>query len=773
MAPPSKAWNHSVDERIKHIAQGLHDAPKFSKKEVPGLQGLLDDYNSKDVDVDYVQFLRRLLRVFKDSETDNAYSKMLKKHTIDEQTRIERFLAGDDPEKVCHDFEMGPSLGCREELARFHDADCVVHVSAQGLKKLKAPIEALAAKEKALIHKVLTGMESFIMGNKDELQGAGITVYYKTEFQNWGLTVKNTPALTCVPRTTKEVQVIVKYAKAHNMSVRCSGFRHSWSPVFAENGYVLISLLGLHEATKLPNITALPLPESPATDLQSIKMMSEKPNENGNYIVRVGAACTNERLRRWCIKNKTVTLPLNVIMVEITLGGSNAPICHGAGRRHQTLSDLVRCIEYIDCNGETRHVSKPEHLRAASGCFGLMGVVTHIHLEMSPMAYALLKPEKVPVAFAVPPPADLNLDSLPPPLTKPWTDLSSQDKQKYQKSFEQRATNDFYSEWFWFPYSDRVWVNCWNDTTDSTGVVDFPDNLHIFFSFIQTFTMNVMQNSELLNRLVDHCFAEAAVTIISRFAMWALPSKAVKTYLPDALHFQRAIQNVRVRDMEVEIPLVAKGGKTPKPNEVVEIDYAPIQRAWWDAILTAYTEENRLKCPMRMPLEMRIMGGSNVIMAPQRGNELGTCSIEVLTLHAASNIWIPFAQQVLDKWMALKDPNTQQPLKIRPHWAKEWKGLTVNGKPWIEKMKNEDYKDEIQEFLTVMSEVGKEAGWTLDDLQNRFSNNLFNDVFFDGISQRKTVVTNVLQSQSVNKLPQVRATTKEVGLDSREDLITL
>ena len=97
------------------------------------------------------------------------------------------------------------------------------------------------------------------------------------------------------------------------------------------------------------------------------------------------------------MKHKKVTLPLNVIMVEITLGGSNAPICHGAGRQHQTLSDLVRSIEYIDANGNLRTVDKPEYLRAAAGCFGLMGVVTHLTLEFQPMTYANMTPVKIPV----------------------------------------------------------------------------------------------------------------------------------------------------------------------------------------------------------------------------------------------------------------------------------------------------------------------------------------------------------------------------------------
>ena len=33
--------------------------------------------------------------------------------------------------------------------------------------------------------------------------------------------------------------------------------------------------------------------------------------------------------------------------------------------------------------------------------------------------------------------------------------------------------------------------------------------------------------------------------------------ETIRTWVPDALHFQRAIQNVRVRDTEVEMPVIA------------------------------------------------------------------------------------------------------------------------------------------------------------------------------------------------------------------------
>ena len=72
-----------------------------------------------------------------------------------------------------------------------------------------------------------------------------------------------------------------------------------------------------------------------------------------------------------------------------------------------------------------------------------------------------------------------------------------------------------------------------------------------------------------------------------------------------------------------------------------------------------------------MPLEMRVMGDSNVIMAPQRGNTLGTCSIEILTLQTEKDVWQPYVQELLDTWMSYTDHDGKV-LKTRPHWAKEW-----------------------------------------------------------------------------------------------------
>jgi hypothetical protein len=124
---------------------------------------------------------------------------------------------------------------------------------------------------------------------------------------------------------------------------------------------------------------------------------------------------------------------------------------------------------------------------------------------------------------------------------------------------------------------------------------------------------------------------------------------------------------MRVRDMEYQIPipyLRAQDGAPPKP------DFSIIQRAWWDVINLVYADS---ETPMRLTLELRIMSGSNIIMAPQRGNDWGTASIEILTLpdSVSDGEWAGFCQAVSDKWMSYTDAEGRE-LNVRPHWAKEW-----------------------------------------------------------------------------------------------------
>lgn len=75
--------------------------------------------------------------------------------------------------------------------------------------------------------------------------------------------------------------------------------------------------------------------------------------------------------------------------------------------------------------------------------------------------------------------------------------------------------------------------------------------------------------------------------------------------------------------MEFQIPIPALASDPTQP------DYSIVQRAWWDIINLCYAEDDT---PMRLTLELRIMGDSKLIMAPQHGNTFGTASIEVISI---------------------------------------------------------------------------------------------------------------------------------------------
>ncbi|KAI1100112.1 hypothetical protein F4804DRAFT_56386 [Jackrogersella minutella] len=710
--------------RLTRLSEKLHQDDDLGNR-LPGLAELLDDIVDTAKDVPREESIRRLLQVFWKSESDGTYSDILNNYSDDEKNLLRAFVEDEkSAQDIGNDFKLSLSLGAREELPVVDEEESHPENAFEEIVQSTIP----------KISKVFAGMDQQVTLYNDATRKARIPFHVNEKFQNWGLTVKNVPSLTFIPSTSYGIQQIVKHAKDRGLKVRASGYRHSWAPVFSEDGQIIISTLGLYQATVLPNIESLPGSEFfvRGTELNSIDFVG-KPQKGQKRLVRVGTAVTNQMLRRWCNKQKlddASALPLNVIMVEITFGGSNAPICHGAGRRHPTLSDLVHTIEYVDVNGNMQTISKdkdPSFMNVASGCFGLLGIVTHITLELDPMRYAVMVPQKLPVMQAIPPPPGLADKDIPEALR---IKMTPQQRADAQAAFEKHAADDFYSEWFWFPYTSKVWVNCWNTVEDGKGAKEYPGKASVFVQWAETVLIQIIQDSEAVLKL-QNIFPWTQATLLSKLGLYAMPdvadpSEAIKTQLPDALHFRRAIQNVRVRDTEFEIPLQPKAGSLKDAGPNAAVDWSLVQKAWWDAILAAYKYDDT--CPQRMPLEMRITGPSNVTMAPFRGHKLGSCSIEVLTLQNMEARWSPYAQYVVDKWMELKD-NQGNYLQTRPHWAKEWATMTVRGRPMLEYVK-ESYRDDILEFRGTLEQIAKKQGWDVKEARQRFSNELFDKLIF-------------------------------------------
>ena len=82
-------------------------------------------------------------------------------------------------------------------------------------------------------------------------------------------------------------------------------------------------------------------------------------------------------------------------------------------------------------------------------------------------------------------------------------------------------------------------------------------------------------------------------------------------------------------------------------------------------LYTVFTKQSEI--PPLVTLEMRIMGGSDIIMAPEYGNSFGTCSIEILSLlkerkkdtdqRKEREKWLKFMQEILTKWSSYTYPD--------------------------------------------------------------------------------------------------------------------
>lgn len=323
-----------------------------------------------------------------------------------------------------------------------------------------------------------------------------LQVYLLEPFSNWGGTVHNKPRYTFLPTTVLGVQNLVRYAAANGLRVRCAGYRHSWSSIFSSDDAILVSFVDIEQVTTLPDPMSLAHRDGTGGgELKTIELQEQLGDTK--RLCRIGAGVTNEDFRRWAVANNAWALPVDVILVEVTIGGVNGPICHGAGRRHMTCSDGVRRVEYVDCNGELQVVDDPELLKAAAGSFGLLGVVTHITFELDRMTYAVMEPRKVDVGLAIPP---LRKEDIPAALRADWYDEDdAEERMKVaREEFERRAADDYYSEWFWFTYQQKAWVNTWNVVEEATNAVNYPDDAAVFLQWIEGWIGGVLTSRYII-----------------------------------------------------------------------------------------------------------------------------------------------------------------------------------------------------------------------------------------------------------------------------------
>jgi len=564
--------------------------------------------------------------------------------------------------------------------------------------------------------RLLTLLPSPVIPGLVEADGSPVKTYKHRPFHNWGKTISNVPDYTFVPRSKQGVINIVRWCKQHHKKVRAAGYRHTWSDLYSADGEIFISMLPLELAEAIP---AEHPDMNPDKELEGIRIVGTIIEDGKTKaLCKIGASTSNEQFRRWCLDpaggNEQWTIPFNVILVEVTYGGTNAPICHGAGSSSKTLSDLVTEIEFVNAKGDLQTVSDPEQLKAAAGCFGMLGIVTSLTLKLDPMTYANMKPVKKRAALAVPP---ISLADVPSSIS--IASITPAEFAAATKEFHRQCEEDYYNEFFWFAFEQECWVHCWNNDGKKSDAVDYPS--------VEETWMQQLENS-LAELLIDFkpfqwLPADVQAKLLAKSAMAVLPTDTtIVAPLIDALHFRRGVRNMRCWDFEMAVPIHGRADDPAKP------DWSICQRAWWDAIRTVYELSAQGKIPMRLTLEMRITGTSSVLMAPQHGNTFGSCAIEVLThYHTPADEWLAFKQLIIDRWTSYQDAHGQR-LNSRPHWAKDWHNLTIHGHPIRDYLRDQAYAAVLPDFKKQLDAIAQTGGYTMTEAQTRFGNPVLNDI---------------------------------------------
>ncbi|KAH0102228.1 hypothetical protein KCU96_g2623, partial [Aureobasidium melanogenum] len=596
--------------------------------------------------------------------------------------------------------QLNPDL--KAKVSAFLSGTPAETIAAQGFDPTRAPLSLhrhpfggrvpdaykkhhlFGARAYAKVAQTIDAVENHPVVFEDCEQTKIMEVYAGVPFLNWQQNVHTRPVLTFVPSTVLGLQNLIKAYPQKR--IRCSGYRHTRSGFFAEDGDILVSFVSLHHvASVLPemiNLFTSQINEAEVSgELRSIQ----------TFPPRAGETDTQRAIEDgW-------SLPVDVTADEITTGRIIGSMCHGSGFAHKSINDYIRSLEFVDVKGEVQTITDRGELHAALGCFGLLGIITHVTYEVKKMTFAVMQPRKVKTMLAIPPP---DTSQVPEAL---HVETSPEELQEAITEFERRAEQDYYAEWSWFSYQSDVLVNTWSTVSDSEGQQDYTTPTQTFLQWIASWQSQLLAtgNMAVLSPLTtDPDYLE------------------IKTKLPNALHFRRGRHYARARNMELELPIPPLSTDKNKP------DWTTVRKAWWSVIDLVYRSANS---PMRLAMDMRITGDSDIIMAPQRGNNHGTVAIEVgsITDIVTEEEWQKFCQDLVEALIALAPEG-----RLRPHWGKEWVNMRFGGLPAREYIRTVAYKSEIPECLAVLEKIGKRQGWTLQDLHKKFSNKLLDDIFF-------------------------------------------
>ncbi|HEV8052045.1 MAG TPA: hypothetical protein VGP47_06095, partial [Parachlamydiaceae bacterium] len=154
--------------------------------------------------------------------------------------------------------------------------------------------------------------------------------------ENWGVNIDIKPKYVFAPQTKIGLCNVVKWAAGQDLKIRACGYRHTWNPVYPDDGQILISLLGLDYVNSNKASYIVHGATGAGEEFRTIEYIQGSV-EPDKIFCKIGGAVTNDELRDFSVNHPDPyqgnywSIPLNVILVENTFSGTISSICHGGG----------------------------------------------------------------------------------------------------------------------------------------------------------------------------------------------------------------------------------------------------------------------------------------------------------------------------------------------------------------------------------------------------------------------------------------------------------
>lgn len=449
----------------------------------------------------------------------------------------------------------------------------------------------------------------------DEAERAAILRRPNVPWQNWAGNVTAKPVATAVPRTIDELQDIVRAAAAAGRRVRAVASGFSWS-AFAATEDVLICCERLND----------------------IAIDTSDPTRP---TVWVGPGVTNRELNA-ALARHDLTLPYNVVMETVRVGGIVSVGTHGSGRDTGTLGDLIEAAEVITATGERRLLSEAtvgaETMRAVKLSFGMFGILARIQLKVVP-------------AFRV-----VQRDRLLP-------------RESVLENVRALVDGHDAADLYWFPFTDKIWVRT-ADRTDAPATRRGHGLGFLTCNFLQMLLCSGWLRGVVrrLPSLTPHTWRNflRVMTFGDRVLGQA-----------EAQACRRWLELFPCRCIEVAFKLDPKGDR--------------VREAW--AAMQELVDEwaARGKYPLNVTVNARFIGSSDALLSPAFGEGV-TCYIEALSAEPTEG-WEEFSAELATRWLAIPG--------ALPHWGKEFEHI-----PGIVGVVREQLGDRLERFLGALERTG-------------------------------------------------------------------